>query len=105
MLSKRVQIKEPYGYKCLSTEGEERSSSFKLSTLKCVTLILFEAEVKKLWIEDWLKELELVREMFLCLEEVACYWNLKEVDCLLVNILPINPISLPLIRKEVAKSI
>jgi hypothetical protein len=41
-------------------EGEGRLSSFEVFTVKCASLSPSKAKEKKLWIENWLEELELV---------------------------------------------
>jgi hypothetical protein len=83
MLWERVQIKEPQGSKCMLLEGGGRLPTSEVSTFKCATLPPFKAEEKNLWIEDWLKDLELVQEPSLCLEEEVRHWNLEKVHCLL----------------------
>lgn len=60
MFWKRVQGRELLDYMALLLEdGEGRLPSSKLSAAKCVTFLPFEVEEKKIWIEDFLEELEL----------------------------------------------
>jgi len=69
---KGYERKEPHSSKCLAPEeGEGGLSSSKVSIVQCATLLPFKAKEKKLWMEDWLEELELAQRMTFYLEEVA----------------------------------
>lgn len=71
-LKSRVQGKKPQCSKCASSKEMEGSSI----EIEREALLPSEAEGKKLCIENWPKEMDLVLGMSLCLRVVALCWEL-----------------------------